>query len=99
MARIKLKKLEEYLQDVESFESPKIELEQYCTPPHIASCVLYNIQTNFDGIDGKIVGDLGCGSGMLSVGSYFLGAQLTIGFDIDRDVLYVRTMHTNHRQK
>lgn len=47
MAKIKLKKLEEYLQCVDGFENPKILLEQYPTPPHIASCMLYNIQVLF----------------------------------------------------
>jgi len=83
MARLKLKKLEEYLESVDGFESPKIELEQYPTPPHIASCVLYNIQTQFDDIENKFVCDLGSGCGMLSIGSFLLGAQLTIGFEID----------------
>lgn len=89
MVRIKLRKLEEYLQDVKVFETPKVKLEQYPTPPHIASCVLYNIQTQFESIDGKIIADLGCGSGVLSVGSFLLGAQLTIGFELDCDAINI----------
>lgn len=46
MARMRMKKLEEYLSGVDGFEKPKIKLEQYPTPPHIASCVLYNIQVS-----------------------------------------------------
>jgi len=89
MPRMKLKKLEEFLQGVDDFEKPKIKLEQYVTPAHIASCVLYNIQSRYDDIEGKMVGDLGCGCGMLSIGSFLLGAQLTIGFEIDNDALNV----------
>ena len=37
MARIKLKELEQLLQDIDGFENPDIELEQYMTTPHIAS--------------------------------------------------------------
>lgn len=44
MARLKMKNLEEFLQGLDGFENPKVQLEQYCTPAHIASCVLYNIQ-------------------------------------------------------
>ncbi|XP_029406122.2 rRNA N6-adenosine-methyltransferase Mettl5 [Bactrocera dorsalis] len=89
MACIKLKKLEEYLHGVDTFEKPKIKLEQYITPPHIASCVLYNIQTLYGDIEGKYVGDLGCGSGMLSIGSFLLGAGMTTGFEIDDDALNI----------
>lgn len=89
MACIKLKKLEEYLQSVDGFDEPKISLEQYITPSHIASVMLYTIQTKFADIENKLVGDLGCGCGMLSIGSFLLGATHTIGFDIDPDALEV----------
>ncbi|ALC45165.1 CG9666 [Drosophila busckii] len=83
MARLKLKKLEEYLQCVDGFEKPKILLEQYPTPPHIAACVTHHIQSQHDDIEGRLVADLGCGCGMLSIGSTLLGAQLTVGFELD----------------
>lgn len=89
MARMRMKKLEEYLSGVDGFEKPKIKLEQYPTPPHIASCVLYNIQAQFEDLEGKLVGDLGCGCGMLSIGSFLLGAQLTVGFELDNDAIDV----------
>lgn len=86
---MKLKKLEELLQGVDGFERPKILLEQYPTPSHIASCMLYEIQVKHGDIDGKLVADLGCGCGMLSIGAFLLGAQLTIGFEIDPDAVRV----------
>lgn len=89
MARMKLKKLEEYLQSVDGFERPKVNLEQYPTPPHIASCMIYNIQSRYEDIEGRIVGDLGCGCGMLSIGSFLLGAQLTVGFEIDESAIEI----------
>ncbi|KAL5274174.1 METTL5 family protein [Megaselia abdita] len=87
MARMKLRKLEEYLQGVEGFEYPKIEYEQYVTPSHIASCMVYEIQTKFDDIENKMVCDLGSGCGMLSIASFLLGANLTIGFELDIDAI------------
>lgn len=84
---MKRNKLEEYLQDVETFPSPKISLEQYITPPHIAACMLHVAQTSFDDLNEKLVADLGCGSGMLSIGSLLLGSSFCVGFDIDEDVL------------
>lgn len=89
MACIKLKKLEEYLQGVDGFDKPKVSLEQYVTPSHIASVMLYTIQTKYADIENKLVADLGCGCGMLSIGSFLLGAVHTIGFDIDTDALEV----------
>lgn len=93
MARLKLKILEEFLQGVDGFEKPKIQLEQYVTPSHIASVMLYTIQTKYDDIENKLVADLGCGAGILSIGSFLLGAQHTVGFDIDPDALNVRLKH------
>lgn len=51
-AVMKLKALEGHLQDLKGFSKPKIELEQYETPAHIAAVSLYTIQvriyvTNF----------------------------------------------------
>ena len=36
MAKVKLKDLQSYLQDVDVFDKPKVRLEQYPTTPHIA---------------------------------------------------------------
>uniref|UniRef100_A0A182FB22 Methyltransferase-like protein 5 n=2 Tax=Anopheles albimanus TaxID=7167 RepID=A0A182FB22_ANOAL len=87
MACIKLKTLEEYLQGVEDFDSPKVSLEQYITPPHIASQVLYAVQTKYGDLEGRTVLDLGCGTGMLSIGAAMLGAALVIGTEIDADAV------------
>lgn len=89
MACIKLKKLEEYLQGVDGFAKPNILLEQYVTPSHIASQMLYSIQSKYGDIEDKLVGDLGCGCGMLSIGVFLLGAKHTVGFDIDPNALQV----------
>lgn len=88
-SKIKLKKLEEYLQTVDGFEKPKILLEQYVTPSHIASCVLFTIQNNYDDLNGKFVADLGSGTGVLSIGSAILGASQVVGFEIDADALAI----------
>uniref|UniRef100_A0A8C7ZX28 Methyltransferase-like protein 5 n=1 Tax=Oryzias sinensis TaxID=183150 RepID=A0A8C7ZX28_9TELE len=84
---MKLKELESCLQQVDTFEEPKILLEQYPTSPHIAACMLYTIHNTFGDIDGKLVADLGCGCGVLSLGAAMLDAGLCVGFDIDSDAL------------
>ncbi|KAJ4434811.1 rRNA N6-adenosine-methyltransferase METTL5 [Periplaneta americana] len=89
MACMKLKTLEQYLQDVEIFEHPKVHLEQYATMPHIAARMLHTIQASFGDIDGKLIADLGCGCGTLSIGAAMLGAGLCVGFDVDPDALSI----------
>jgi hypothetical protein len=42
--KMKLKHLESALQDLEIFEDPKVNLEQYPTTPHLAASVLYHGQ-------------------------------------------------------
>eukprot|EP00123_Amoebidium_parasiticum_P021727 comp7262_c0_seq1/m.2967 comp7262_c0_seq1/g.2967 ORF comp7262_c0_seq1/g.2967 comp7262_c0_seq1/m.2967 type:complete len:211 (-) comp7262_c0_seq1:430-1062(-) len=84
---MKLRELEEYLQDVSAFEKPKIQLEQYPTPPHIAARIVYTMETSFGDISDKMVADLGCGCGVLGIGATLMGSGHTVGFDIDTDAL------------
>ncbi|XP_076397310.1 rRNA N(6)-adenosine-methyltransferase METTL5 isoform X2 [Megachile rotundata] len=95
MANISLRKLEEYLQQVDGFEKPKILLEQYSTSAHIASCMLYCAQSQFDDIEGRTIADLGCGCGVLSFGAQMLGASHVIGFEIDSDALEIYSRNCN----
>ena len=37
----------------------------------------------------SIVGDLGCGGGILALGAALLGAPLVIGFDVDAEALKI----------
>ncbi len=59
MSIMKLKELESHLEKVEEFELPKILLEQFVTPPHIAARILHTIQSSYGDIEGKLVADLG----------------------------------------
>lgn len=38
------------------------------------ACMLYTIHNTFDDIENKTIADLGCGCGILSIGSAMLGA-------------------------
>ncbi|KAK6642657.1 hypothetical protein RUM43_004159 [Polyplax serrata] len=86
---MKLKDVEQHLQDIRTFENPKVKLEQYATMPHICARMLHTIQSCYGDIEGKIVGDLGCGCGSLTIGSCLLNAQFCVGFDIDPDALTI----------
>lgn len=86
-SKLSVKQLESYIRDLDDFESPKIELEQYATPPHIAAMVLNLVDSVYDDINGKFVADLGCGTGRLTIGSIMCGASMVMGLDIDREAL------------
>jgi len=84
---MKLKELECHLQEVDEFEEPKILLEQYPTRPHIAACMIHTMASTFGDIEDRSILDLGCGSGVLSIGCVMLGAANVLGLDIDPDAL------------
>ncbi|MCS7118569.1 MAG: METTL5 family protein [Archaeoglobaceae archaeon] len=79
------KEIEIILESLEGFKNPKIELEQYVTPPNLASFVVTTAKL-FE--DLKIVVDLGCGTGILAIASAILGA-FSIGIDIDLDAIKI----------
>ncbi|XP_029161718.1 methyltransferase-like protein 5 isoform X1 [Nylanderia fulva] len=90
MASLRLRQLEEYLQQMDVFEKPKILLEQYATSAHIASHMLYTAQSQFNDIEGKSIADLGSGCGILSLGAKMLGAEYVVGFEIDSDAVNIQ---------
>lgn len=95
MTCLRLRKLEEYLQQLDVFKEPKILLEQYATSAHIASHMLYIAQSQFNDIEGKNVADLGSGCGILSLGAKMLGAAYVIGFEIDADAVNIQYKNCN----
>ena len=86
---MKLWQLESLLQQLDGFDRPKVALEQYVTPPHIAACLLHTAQASFEEIAGRAVVDLGCGPGVLAAGAAALGAGSVLGVDVDEDALAV----------
>lgn len=84
---MRLKELQSYLQDVEDFTQPKQQLEQYITGPHLAAKILLKIAEDYEDLEDQVVVDLGCGTGMLSVGCALLGCPHVVGVDVDADAL------------
>lgn len=84
---MRLHELESALGDIKEFENPAVELEQYPTSPHLAAQVLYTMHTTFDDVLGKMVCDLGCGTGMLSIAAAIMGAQCIVAVDIDESAI------------
>lgn len=89
MAIMRMRELENYLQQLDGFEKPKILLEQYPTSAHIASHILYTAQTIFGDIENCSVADLGSGCGVLSLGAKMLAASYVVGFEIDSDAIEI----------
>jgi predicted RNA methylase len=86
---MKLKELESYLQQMETFSDPKLHFEQYITTPHLASQIVFNIDQMYDDIDEKCVCDLGTGTGMLGISTSFFNPDYILGIDIDPDALAI----------
>lgn len=86
---MKLKELQSLMQDIAPFAEPRIELEQYPTGPHLASRLLFTVDSMFDEFSGRTVIDLGCGTAMLAIGASMLGAAHVLGVDCDEGALEV----------
>jgi putative methylase len=85
MKKITRKKhLEMRLQAIPSHPKPKVGLEQYTTPSVIASDLIWNAYS-LDDIENKNIVDLGCGTGIFAIGSALMGANLSLGVDVDED--------------
>ncbi len=85
----KKKHLEMKLQQhVKPFAAPKVDLEQYHTPPDIAATVVHCMFSHGD-VEGLRVCDLGCGTGMLSIACALMGASSVVGVDVDKEALQI----------
>ena len=79
--------LEIALSAIEGFKNPKVSLEQYMTDSRIASGVLWDAALRGD--IGKVIVDLGCGTGILGIGCMLLGAEKVVFLESDSSVLDV----------
>ncbi len=82
------KSLEIFLSKVPMFNEPKEFLEQYVTPSHIAAEILWFAYMSNE-VSGKVVLDFGCGTGVFTAGSSFLGASYAVCVDIDYEALKI----------
>lgn len=76
------KNLAVLLSKIKVFEDPNIKLEQYQTDSEIAAEALWFAYMNKD-IKGKIIADLGCGTGIFGFGALILGAEKVYFVDVD----------------
>ena len=88
MAMFRKKQLAIVLSNLEKFGKPKVDLEQYETPGNIAAELLW-IADMKGKIRNKTIADLGCGTGILSIGCALLGAKKVYAVDIDREAITI----------
>ena len=83
---MKKKELELLLQQVQGTDQIRSSLEQYQTPAFIAADILF---LAYNDVHKKVVIDLGCGTGMFSIGCALLGAAGVYGIDIDKKAVQI----------
>jgi putative methylase len=65
-----------------------VTLEQYATEGDLAAYWMLAVD-QLDGLEGKVVADLGAGNGILGIGALFLGARRVVFVETDEDALEV----------
>lgn len=80
--------LAQQLAVVAGFEDPRVDLEQYRTPPDLAAHLVHTADLQGD-VEGRTVLDLGCGTGMLALGAALRGPTGVVGLDIDPEPLSI----------
>ncbi|MDH7507423.1 MAG: METTL5 family protein [Candidatus Thermoplasmatota archaeon] len=94
---MKKKQLEIILQKIPTFTKPIVELEQYQTPAEIAADIIF-IAYQLGDIKDKTVIDLGCGTGIFSIGAKIMGAKKVIGVDIEKNCLKIARKYAREKK-
>ena len=77
------KELAIILSKLKTYDKASTKLEQYATDSEIASDVLWQAFMHED-IEGKVIADLGSGTGILGLGCLILGAKKVFFVEIDK---------------
>ncbi|MCS7103650.1 MAG: 50S ribosomal protein L11 methyltransferase, partial [Candidatus Korarchaeum sp.] len=88
------RELEIILQQLEGYRNPKPDLEQCPTPAKLAAAMIHMAYMLGD-LEGRRVADLGCGNGILAIGSVLYGASQAIGVDVDPEAVDVARMNAD----
>lgn len=74
------------LSGLKGFSEPKVRQEQYLMDSEIGASVLWSACLLGD-IEGKVIADFGCGTGLLGIGALLLGAKYAVFVDSDKKAL------------
>jgi putative methylase len=86
------------LSKIKVFEDPSIKLEQYQTDSEIAAESLWFAYMSGD-IKGKVIADLGCGTGIFGIGALILGAEKVYFIDVDSKALEIAKQNKKFIEK
>ncbi|MEM5820792.1 MAG: methyltransferase [Candidatus Aenigmatarchaeota archaeon] len=82
------KKIEQIISELNSYENPKVELEQYETPSYLISEIVNELNL-MNLIKDKIVLEPACGTAKFSIAISFFNPKFVIAFDIDKEAIKV----------
>lgn len=85
---MKQKDLEIQLTQFKNFKEPKIQLEQYQTPPRLVAMITWRALQLGD-IKDKVVADFCSGTGLFAIAAKILGAKRVYAIEIDPEALKV----------
>ncbi|NPD87119.1 MAG: methyltransferase [Asgard group archaeon] len=85
---MKQKELEIMLSKLHNFENPKVQLEQYQTPPRLVAMIAWRAFQLGD-IENKMVADFCCGTGLFAISAAKLGGSKVYGIEIDNEALKI----------
>lgn len=88
MEKVSKKWLEIVVSRVPGFKTPKEELEQYVTPADIVADLVWSAFMAGE-IEGRVVHDLGCGTGRIALASSILSPKYVVCSDVDEDALNI----------
>jgi putative methylase len=82
------------LSKLEGFKAAKVKKEQYITDSEVAATILWSAAMKSD-INGKIIADLGAGTGILGLGALLLGASKVYFVEIDPEAMEIAKNNYN----
>lgn len=76
------------LSQLETFNSPKVRIEQYITDSQTASSALWNAY-QLGEVKNKIIADFGAGTGIIGIGALLLGAKEVVFIESDNSSIEI----------
>jgi putative methylase len=76
------------------FKTPKVELEQYPTPPRVAANLIHRA-TMLNDIENKNIVDICAGTGILGIAALLSGAKSVTFIELDNDIIDILQKNLN----
>ncbi len=92
---LRQKQMEALLSQVAPHQQPKLSLEEYTLDSRSAARLVHIASQIHEDVEGKTVLDLGCGTGILTIGAALAGANRVVGVDIDGQAIATAEKNAN----